>query len=297
VSKISSEISSLIERNRPEKAIAKIKEITDSSIIESLFVLALNNNKMNIANALLEQGFKLEEIKPKLLNIDYSDSEAFNFKMYVSNFIQKPVSCTLYQDALNRQRDEYCSAIQAEVRNLRIIGIKMFMSLVSDKNKKDQLSTALSNYQQGGTVDDIQKIINEIKLNRTSMIVNLADNTEKDNVYKKAISVLNKVDHLEDNIKEFNKPERNLVDKLADFIRSANLNLETPDNCVEIDNPLNQKIKACFDAIRKAIYNVTGFGFIISNEQKEKITLKSMKEEIAKLKPDEETQQSTLVYE
>lgn len=290
------DISSLIEQNKSKEAIQKIESIQKIEILEVdgnyLFVKALNQSNIEIANALLKKGLELNGTNTmKPLGIDYSASQALELQVQVNRWMSN-TSFNHYQGLLDTRREAYCSNIENETKNLRIIGVKMLMNLISDKVTKNSLSHALSSYMKNPSSTSIDTLQKQLATATQTLTTAGLNNTD---AFKKAKNVLDKADKLNDTIKEFNRDRYLPAMSLDNFKIAANTVISEGKNDTRKDSSfLSQKIQACFDAILKAID--THCDFMLSNKQKQKVTLASMKEEIYKLKEASEdpTQQTAL---
>jgi hypothetical protein len=285
VLKVFQDISSLIEQNKSKEAIQKIESIQKIEILEQvggsyLFDKALNQSNIEIANALLKKGLELNGTNTmKPLGIDYSASQALELQGQVNRWMSN-TAFNNYKDLLDTRRNKYCSDIQNETKNLRIIGVKMLMNLISDKETKNSLSHALSSYMKNPSSTSIETLQKQLATATQTLTTAGINNTD---AFKKAKNVLNKATHLDETIKEFNRDRCLPAKSLDDFKKEANTVISEGKNDTRKDSSfLSQKIQACFDAILKAID--THCDFMLSNKQKQKVTLTSIKEEISKLK-------------
>ncbi|KTC86845.1 hypothetical protein [Legionella cincinnatiensis] len=229
---------------------------------------------------------ELKKCNLQPLDLFYTQSQAANLQQL---FAQEGIleNWESYLQMTKDQKKEYCDTVTEEVKKLRVIGVKMLINLVSGETDKKELSETLKHYKNSGQIDRLNEKINDITQNKNDK-VNCTDNPKKDAAYTNAINLIKNAKEIDDALHSSTS--------LNEFIKNAEGTLRRGESTLKETNPLNQKIKSCFDAIRKAIYSVTRCDFVLSNEQKEKMTVQSMKAEINKLKEVEPASQREYSY-
>ncbi|KTD69151.1 hypothetical protein Lste_2309 [Legionella steelei] len=132
---------------------------------EQLFDKAIRAQQLDVANAIIErygEVHKKEDLKHYLgkqqlkpLAIDYQDGQ--NTYVYDMNMVRcmSLTAFRFYKDLVSEQKDEYLKSIQAETKQLRILGVEELLK-VTHNPAKQELSKALKSYKEGKSFADVE---------------------------------------------------------------------------------------------------------------------------------------------
>ncbi|MGL5742718.1 MAG: hypothetical protein ACRCXC_09335 [Legionella sp.] len=260
------QIFNLICDEQPRQAMLLIQGLNQEDLEYSalgateqwhLFDLAVQNNLLDVANAIVEKYAQLtNDVHRKPLSIDYNEYDNNTVRYYMNTLFFMDVSIlTTYKFLVDQQKRIYVHQIHIEIKKLRILAVEKLLELTANSLMHNKLLHALLAYEdnsyQLGALNDVIVAVRRL----------LGAKSTPTSSFQKAVAVLSTVDKLDAACSTFDLQTHNKHASLSEFIEGTTDILNHHSNEILKQS---QVFKDRLVRIGQAIMS-TGVGYVVAS--------------------------------